>query len=156
MKWPILLAAAACVMPVTAHAQRELSETAGDWELHGLNGECVILKRVDTALISIATPAPDGHDGGLVVALREMAIPDGEPAMLDFRGKGRWNGQHPMVGVGNISGFWTPFPGPRTIDDFPDSWRVTVTHRGKVVSDISITGFDAVRAAMWRCVEKTR
>jgi hypothetical protein len=160
MKWPILIAIAAFLMPVTAHAQaqpqEDLTETVGGWELHGKDGECVILKRVGEDLISIGTPSGDGHYGGVAISLRNTDVTDRETATLEFIGEGAWKGPHTMYGVANISGFFTAFTGPDDINLFPDKWRVTLTRKGKVVSDISITGFDTVRAATLRCIETTK
>lgn len=158
MRWPILLAGAACLMPAAAHAQKEMNETVGNWSLSGTDGDCMIATTTPQGIIAIASPATGGENNGGVILSREgLTVPPGRSvAALTFTGAGGFSGDHPGTGYPDISAYWVGFPDTRTPDGFSDSWRVTAVRDGKTEIDMTVTGFKAARAALWRCVAETK
>lgn len=158
-KWPILLAAAACLMPATALAQKEMSDRIGEWTLVGKGGDCMIMSgSPDTGLVAVASPATGGENsGGLFLSRDGLSVPNGPGVgTVTISGNTAWDGAHSVGGVSEISAFWVAFPDARTVEGFADRWSLTVERDGKTEIQASVSGFRAANAALKRCVTETR
>lgn len=159
MKWSILLVGAACLMPATAHAQKEITDRIGDWTLVGKGGDCMIMTGApDTGLVAVASPASGGENpGGMFLSKDGMSVPDGPGVgTVTISGNASWDGPHSLGGASEISAFWVAFPDTRTVDGFADRWSLKVERNGKIEIQASVTGFRAANAALKRCAAETK
>ncbi|MCW3847816.1 hypothetical protein OF829_11250 [Sphingomonas sp. LB-2] len=157
MKWTAMIALALAGIPVAAQAQTQVDEKVGSWSVQGKGGDCIVGTFQPGGMVMVTAPASGGENhGGFMISQREIEVPDGPGATLETTGTGSFSGTRPMIGYSDVPAYWVSFPSDDTIDGFSDNFRVKVSRDGETIIDVSVSGFTEARAALRRCIAKTR
>jgi len=126
-------------------------DRVGDWMISGSNGNCLASQLVGNVYLAVITPASDGSNlGGLVVAAEGWDVADGRTTFT-LAGNASWAGVRPGFGEPGVGGYFIPFLPSKPASDFPNAFRLTISHDGKQLIDAQVKDFHPALSAAVAC-----